>query len=76
MLHTYRGVIDKHGKIHLLEPVLKPAKLKEGDQVLVTFLDRETIVSSATLMSEAALDDWLRPEEVEAWSHLKDLPSL
>ena len=76
MIHTYRGVIDENGKVHLLEPVLKPAKLKEGQQVLVTFLDHETIVSSVTLMSEAALDNWLRPEEVDAWSHLKDLPSL
>ena len=73
MLHTYRGVIDKNGKVHLLEPTLQPAKLKEGVQVLVSFLDHETIVSSETLMSEAALDDWLRPEEEAAWAYLAEL---
>ena len=30
MIHTYRGVINKDGKVHLLEPVLKPAKLNRG----------------------------------------------
>ena len=68
MLSTYRAVIDKDRRIGLQEPV----KLKEGTRVLVTFLDHETIVSSVTLMSEAALDDWLRPEEAEAWAYLAE----
>ncbi len=40
-------------------------------------LQEEDEVPATALLSEAALaDDWLSPEEEEAWAHLKDLPSL
>jgi predicted DNA-binding antitoxin AbrB/MazE fold protein len=68
MLCTYRARVDEDGTIRLLEPV----RLKKGCQVLITFLDHETVISSTALLSEDALDDWLRPEEKEAWAYLAE----
>jgi hypothetical protein len=80
MLQTFRGIIDKNGKVRILEPVKLPA----SRQVIITILDEEPADSlsgdeqiNLALLSEAALArDWERPEEDEAWSHLAQLPSL
>jgi predicted DNA-binding antitoxin AbrB/MazE fold protein len=65
MLKTVEATIDKNGRIHLLESV----DLSGGCRVLVTFLDER--LSETALLSEAALSDWNRPEEDEAWQHLQ-----
>ena len=76
MLSTYRAVVDDEGTIRLLEPI----KLKEGTHVLVTLMDKETLISlmvstGATGYSEERLRAEM--EEDEFWaSHLKNLPSL
>ena len=31
----------------------------------------ENVISETALLSEAALSDWQRPEEEEAWAHLQ-----
>jgi len=69
MLQTFEAVIDKQGRIRLVEPVKLPA----GQRVLVTILERPvTHVPETALLSEPALaEDWNRPEEDEAWSHLQ-----
>ena len=69
MLQTFEAVIDEQGRIRLVEPVKLPA----GQRVLVTILERPVInVPETALLSEAALaEDWNRPEEDEAWSHLQ-----
>ena len=76
MLCTYRAKVDEDGIIRLLEPV----KLTKGCQVLVTFLDHETVISATVSSSETGLsEEQLREEmeEDEYWAHLlKDLPSL
>ncbi len=69
MVRTFKGTVDEHGNVRLLEPV----KLAAEYPVLVTVLDEEseTAVSEITLLSEQALaEDWDRPEEDEAWAHL------
>ena len=39
---------------------------------LVTILEEDFQVPATMLLSEAALaEDWLRPEEEEAWAYLK-----
>jgi len=51
--------------------------LPAGRRVLVTILDEEQVfpVDEVTLLSEAALaEDWNRPEEDAAWSHLQPAP--
>ena len=75
MLQTFRGIIDQDGNLRLLEQV----KLPKSRQVIITILDDEPIdeLINLALLSEPALaQDWERPEEDEAWSHLAQLPSL
>ena len=71
MLKTVQAVLERDGRLRLLEKV----DLERTRRVLVTFLDEETEptgISDTALQSEAALaKDWDRPEEEEAWQHLK-----
>jgi hypothetical protein len=72
MIRTVEAVIDEHGNVRLLEPVQLPA----GRRALVTILEERpgVGVSETALLSEAALaEDWNRPEEDEAWSHLQQV---
>ena len=58
------------GKVQLLENI----HLKEARRALVTILEEEPSakVSETALLSEQSLaEDWMRPEEDEAWSHLQ-----
>jgi predicted DNA-binding antitoxin AbrB/MazE fold protein len=69
-IQTVEAVIDENGGIRLLESV----KLPEARRALVTILDEEPAseISETALLSERALaEDWSRPEEDEAWSHLQ-----
>jgi hypothetical protein len=73
MIQTIEAVIDENGKVHLLESV----RLSEARRALVTILEEEpaTEVSETALLSEQSLgEDWNRPEEDEAWSHLQQVP--
>ena len=70
MIQTIEAIIDENGNIHLLEPV----RLPEARRALVTILEEEpaTEVSETALLSEQSLgEDWNRPEEDAAWSHLQ-----
>ena len=69
MIRTIEAVIDENGNVHLLESVKLPASRR----ALVTILEEEPTgsVSETALLSEQALEDWLGPEEDEAWSHLQ-----
>lgn len=70
MLRTVEAVIDEQGEVHLLEKVRLPA----ARRALVTILEDEPVanISETALLSEAALaEDWNRPEEDAAWSHLQ-----
>ena len=69
MLQTVKAVIDENGVVRLLEPV----HLSGSSRALVTILDREVEPhrDETALLSEAALSDWNRPEEDEAWAYLQ-----
>jgi hypothetical protein len=74
MIQTVEAVIDQEGKVRLLEHV----RLKQSRRALVTILEEEPVakVSETALLSEQALaEDWLKPEEDEAWSHLQQAES-
>ncbi|MBC6419511.1 MAG: hypothetical protein GDA44_12435 [Prochloron sp. SP5CPC1] len=63
MSKTVEAVIDKNGNVQLLESV-----------ALVTIMEEEPITSvlaTALLSQQALAEDWLRPEEDEAWLHLQ-----
>jgi hypothetical protein len=69
MIRTVEAVIDEQGNLRLLEPV----HLSSARRALVTILEDRPAVGApeSALLSEAALaEDWNRPEEDEAWSHL------
>lgn len=73
MLRTIEAIVDEHGDIRLLETISLPA----GRRLLVTILEHEPPLGldDVTLLSEAALaEDWNRPEEDAAWSHLQPAP--
>lgn len=71
MLTTVEAVIDKNGKVYLLENIT----IAKPRRALVTILDEEALDESVNMtawLSEQALAvDWNRPEEDEAWAHLQ-----
>lgn len=70
MIQTIKAVVDKQGRVRLLEEV----KLTGVRRALVTILEEapSSEASETSLLSEQALaEDWERPEEDEAWSHLQ-----
>jgi hypothetical protein len=69
MKHTVEAIIDEQGHVRLAEPV----KLKGLHRALVTILDEAPVeIDEVTQLAETALaEDWLKPEEDEAWTHLQ-----
>ena len=70
MIKTVEAVIDENGHVRLLESINLPA----ARRALVTILEEEpaTSISETALLSESALaEDWNKPEEDAAWSHLQ-----
>jgi hypothetical protein len=67
MTRTLEVEIDESGTIRPLDP---NAKLPAGSATLV--YDQPD--HSCYLLSEAALSDWLSPEEDEAWAYLQTAP--
>lgn len=69
MLKSIEATIEPNGRVHLREAV----HLTRPCRAIVTIID-EPGVSETALLSEAALaEDWSRPEENEAWSHLQQV---
>jgi hypothetical protein len=69
MIKTVEAMVDENGNVRLLEPV----QLAAACRALVTILEDEPAmrVPETALLSEPALaEDWDRPEEDAAWSHL------
>ena len=70
MIQTVEAVIDSNGKVRLLRDIPLP----RGHRALVTVLEERSNAeaSETALLSEESLaEDWLRPEEDEAWTHLE-----
>jgi hypothetical protein len=72
MIRTIEAVVEADGRVRLLERVHVPV----ARRALLMILDEpaEESASATALLSEAALADWHRPEEEEAWSHLQQEP--
>ena len=67
MLKSIEATIGTDGEVHLREPV----RLSHACRAIVTIIE-EVDVPDTALLSEASLaEDWGRPEEDEAWSHLQ-----
>jgi hypothetical protein len=69
MHRTVEAIVEADGRVRLLEPV----DLGGARRALLTILDEpaEEAANVSALLSEPALEDWNRPEEDEAWSHLQ-----
>ena len=68
MIRTLEATIDERGTVQLQESVT----LTGLHRAFVTILDEEPHPNATALLSEAALaEDWNRPEEDAAWSHLQ-----
>lgn len=70
MIRTVEAIIDEHGRVRLLEPVA----VERSRRVLVTILEEDPSLElhEISRLSEGALaEDWNRPEEEAAWSHLQ-----
>jgi len=70
MIKTVEAVIDENGQVRLLEAINLPV----ARRALVTILEEEpaTSIAETALLSESALaEDWNKPEEDAAWSHLQ-----
>jgi len=71
MLKSIEAIIYHDGRIRLLEAI----RLRTSRKAIVTILEEEAgipKVDEITLASEEALaEDWNRPEEDKAWSHLQ-----
>jgi hypothetical protein len=70
MIQTVEGIIDEQGRVKLPSDI----RLPSGRRAIVTVLDEngQADTPETALLSEKALgEDWLRPEEDEAWQHLQ-----
>lgn len=67
-MKTVEAIVDEKGQIRLSQPL----RVKGRHRVLVTVLDEPPSEAMETaVLSEAALSDWLQPEEDAAWAHLQ-----
>ncbi|MEA3460193.1 MAG: hypothetical protein U9R11_05935 [Chloroflexota bacterium] len=73
MIRAFEAMVDERGNIHLLESIHLPAVRRA---LVIILEEKPTLsVSETALLSEPALaEDWNRPEEDEAWSHLQQVP--
>lgn len=68
MLKSFEATIGTDGVVHPTEDVRLPRECR----VIVTILDDAPAAFEPALLSESALaEDWNRPEEDAAWSHLQ-----
>jgi len=70
VIRTAEAIIDEHGTVRLLEPI----QVTGSRRALATILDEEPAapVHDTMILSERLLaEDWNRPEEDAAWSHLQ-----
>jgi hypothetical protein len=70
---TVEAMIDKEGNVKILQPV----PLQGARRALLVVLDEPALLIAETaLLSEAALaEDWMKPEEDEAWAYLQQATS-
>lgn len=69
MVRTVEAVIDEQNNVRLLEPV----QVSGSRRAFVIILDEPgcDMPETALLSEQALAEDWNRPEEDAAWSHLQ-----
>ena len=73
MKRTAEAIIDENHHVRLLEPI----HIHGVHRALVTILDEPLESIETSLLAEKNLaEDWLKPEEDQAWSHLQTINFL
>ena len=69
MENVYEAVVEPDGRIRLSTSV----HLEKGLKVLVAVprSEKDSALSGIVLSEPSLADDWLNPEEEEAWAHLQ-----
>jgi hypothetical protein len=69
MKQAVEAIIHEKGHVRIVEPI----RIKGVHRALVTVLDEPLMeIDETTQLAERSLaEDWLKPEEDEAWSHLQ-----
>ncbi|MBM3862043.1 MAG: hypothetical protein FJ395_20655 [Verrucomicrobia bacterium] len=67
MLTSIEATIEKDGVVRLKEPI----HLDRPCRAIVTIVDEPAIAETALLSEPSLGEDWNRPEEDAAWSHLQ-----
>ena len=67
MVKSIEATMETNGRIRLTEPI----RLLRPCRVIVTIIDDLEIPETAILSEQALAEDWNRPEEDAAWSHLQ-----
>ena len=67
MLRSVEATIEPDGEVRLRRPL----RLQHTCRAIVTIIDESEIPETALLSEQALAEDWNRPEEDEAWSHLQ-----
>jgi hypothetical protein len=73
MIQTIEAIIEPDGEVFLLESV----QITEPHRALVLILQDEPawkLSVNALLREQSLAEDWNRPEEDAAWSHLQPPP--
>jgi hypothetical protein len=64
------AIVEQDGSVRLNVPI----QLKQACRAVVTIFEDEESPESALLSEGTLAEDWTRPEEGEAWSHLQQAP--
>ena len=67
MLTSIEATIEMDGEVRLKEPV----RLAHPCRAIVTIVEEPAIAETALLSEPVLAEDWNRPEEDAAWSHLQ-----
>jgi len=67
MIRRVEAVIDEQGTVRLKEAV----RLAAPRRAVVMIFDEDKVTETAVLSEPALAEDWNRPEEDAAWSHLQ-----
>lgn len=66
MSQSVEAIIDEEGQVRLLQPL----RFRTARRAVVMILDDDPL-ESARVSEQALAEDWSRPEEDAAWSHLQ-----
>jgi len=69
MEYLYEAIVEPDGRLRLSSAI----HLEKGLKVLVTVSrsEKNSALSGIALSEPSLADDWLNPEEEEAWAHLQ-----